>query len=128
MLVVVPTGPVVFNGGSGLQGSIVVTAATGIDDAASGAPWRPSAEPVGEVRFELERQPIYVIPAPAPAPTVTSVSPSSRPEAGGILVTITGTGLTDATSVPFGGVPAASFTEIGRAPVRPPDPKSPHVC
>src|SRR3546814_15797648 len=109
MLVVVPTGPVVFNGGSGLQGSIVVTAATGIDDAASGAPWRPSAAPVGEVRFELERQPIYVIPAPAPAPTVTSVSPSPGPEAGGILVTITCTGLTDAPRVTLAGVPAARF-------------------
>src|SRR3546814_20303366 len=106
MLVVVPTGPVVFNGGSGLQGSIVVTAATGIDDAASGAPWRPSAEPVGEVRFELERQPIYVIPAPAPAPTVTSASPSPGPEAGGILVPIPGPGLPVTTSVPSGAVPA----------------------
>ena len=40
------------------------------------------------------------------APTVTNVSPSSGPIAGGTSVAITGTGLTGATAVSFGGSPA----------------------
>ena len=40
------------------------------------------------------------------APSVSGVSPGSGPVDGGTLVTITGAGLTDATEVDFGGVPA----------------------
>jgi hypothetical protein len=43
-----------------------------------------------------------------PQPTVTGVSPDSGPEAGGTLVTITGTNLTSTLEVDFGGV-AAQF-------------------
>ena len=43
------------------------------------------------------------------APTVTALSPSSGPLAGGSSVVITGTGLTGASTVTFGAVPAASF-------------------
>ncbi|HTX26183.1 MAG TPA: IPT/TIG domain-containing protein [Streptosporangiaceae bacterium] len=39
-----------------------------------------------------------------PAPAVTGVSPASGVTGGGTLVTITGTGLADATQVSFGGV------------------------
>ena len=46
----------------------------------------------------------------AVAPTVTEIGPTSGPETGGTLVTITGTGFTDATAVDFGTVPATSFT------------------
>ena len=41
-----------------------------------------------------------------PAPTVTSISPTSGTTLGGTTVTITGTDLTGATAVTFGGVPA----------------------
>jgi len=44
-----------------------------------------------------------------PAPDVTSVSPSSGPDVGGDVVTITGSGFTNAYEVDFGGV-AAAFT------------------
>ena len=44
----------------------------------------------------------------AVAPTVTSVSPNSGPTAGGTSVTITGTNLTGATSVTFGGASATN--------------------
>jgi hypothetical protein len=40
------------------------------------------------------------------APTLVSVAPSTGPAAGGTSVTITGTGLTGATSVSFGGIAA----------------------
>jgi len=46
------------------------------------------------------------------APAVTSVSPTDGPEAGGTMVTLTGTGFTGASAVSFGGSPAASFTVI----------------
>jgi hypothetical protein len=39
-----------------------------------------------------------------PAPTVTGVSPSTGPEAGGTIVTIAGTSLTNTVEVDFGGV------------------------
>ncbi|MEU4317677.1 ice-binding family protein [Nocardia fluminea] len=42
-------------------------------------------------------------------PTLISVVPSSGPPSGGTVVVLTGTGLTGATAVSFGGTPAALF-------------------
>jgi hypothetical protein len=47
--------------------------------------------------------------AASPAPTVTGISPTSGNNAGGILVNITGTGFTGATSVMFGTTAATNF-------------------
>ena len=44
------------------------------------------------------------------APTVTGVSPSSGTTAGGASVAITGTNLSSASAVLFGGLPATSYT------------------
>jgi PKD repeat protein len=44
------------------------------------------------------------------APTFTSISPTTGPTAGSTVVTIIGTGFTNATAVTFGGTPASSFT------------------
>jgi hypothetical protein len=43
-------------------------------------------------------------------PTVTAVSPNGGPPAGGTSVTITGTNLTGASAVAFGGTAATQFT------------------
>lgn len=51
----------------------------------------------------------YTYTAP---PVVTSVDPSQGPTFGGNTVTITGTGLSGATGVLFGGVPALDFTVL----------------
>jgi hypothetical protein len=53
-----------------------------------------------------------------PAPTIASVSPSAGPLAGGTMVTITGTGLSGATSVTFGATPATYFTVDSATRVR----------
>ena len=45
-----------------------------------------------------------------PAPGVSGLAPTSGPEAGGTPVVITGTDLTGATGVTFGGVAATSYT------------------
>jgi hypothetical protein len=45
-----------------------------------------------------------------PAPTIASLGTTSGPTTGGTSVTISGTDLENATSVSFGGVPAASYT------------------
>ncbi|CAB5690482.1 IPTL-CTERM protein sorting domain [Delftia tsuruhatensis] len=45
-----------------------------------------------------------------PVPTVTSISPNFGPQAGGTIVTITGTNLSGATAVTFGGTPATGYT------------------
>ena len=46
------------------------------------------------------------------APTVTGLSPTSGPEAGGTLVTITGTSFTGATAVDFGATAATNLTVV----------------
>ena len=51
----------------------------------------------------------FTYQAAAAAPTVTDVSPDSGPEAGGVTVTVTGTGFTGATGVKFGQVPALNL-------------------
>ena len=51
-----------------------------------------------------------VVPAPA-APIVSGLSPTGGPAAGGVLVTLTGSGFTGATSVTFGGQ-TATFTLV----------------
>ncbi len=45
-----------------------------------------------------------------PVPTVTSVSPTAASSGGGSVVTITGTGFTNATEVDFGAIPVDTFT------------------
>lgn len=49
-------------------------------------------------------------PPPPPGPVISSISPTSGSTAGGTAVTITGTGLTGATSVLFGSVAASGFS------------------
>ena len=46
------------------------------------------------------------------APTITSVVPSSGPITGGTKVTITGTNLTNTSSVMFGGTPGTSISNV----------------
>jgi hypothetical protein len=46
----------------------------------------------------------------AATPSLTTVSPNQGPASGGTTVTLTGTGLTGATAVAFGGNPAITFT------------------
>ncbi len=48
-----------------------------------------------------------------PLPTIVTVAPNQGPPGGGQFVTITGTNLTGASAVGFGGTPAASFTVNG---------------
>ena len=45
-----------------------------------------------------------------PAPTVTNLSPTSGPDVGGTSVVITGTNLTGASAVTFGGINASGYT------------------
>jgi large repetitive protein len=52
----------------------------------------------------------FNVPPPPPVPTITSFTPAIAPA--GRTVTITGTNLTGATSVSFGGIPAGSFSII----------------
>jgi hypothetical protein len=49
---------------------------------------------------------------PVPTPVITSISPSSGPIAGGTTVTISGSGLTGAFFVTFGGSAATAFTVV----------------
>lgn len=49
---------------------------------------------------------------PVLSPTITSITPNTGAEAGGTSVTITGTNLTGATSVTFGGVAATSVVVV----------------
>ena len=50
---------------------------------------------------------LYV--SPGPAPTIAKLAPNRGPTAGGTTVTISGSNLTGASAVTFGGAPAAGF-------------------
>ncbi|HPA50336.1 MAG TPA: IPT/TIG domain-containing protein [Thermoanaerobaculia bacterium] len=52
-----------------------------------------------------------------PKPTIAAVAPASGSTLGGTVVTITGTNLSGASAVTFGGTPAASFTVDSAAQV-----------
>ncbi|MFZ0004497.1 MAG: IPT/TIG domain-containing protein [Methanoregula sp.] len=49
---------------------------------------------------------------PLSPPVITGISPSNGPASGGTSVTITGSGLSGATGVSFGSIPATSFTVV----------------
>ncbi|MDO9324635.1 MAG: IPT/TIG domain-containing protein [Methanoregula sp.] len=51
-------------------------------------------------------------------PTITSISPASGPPAGGTLVTITGTGFTDASTVNFDSTAGTSVTYLSATQIR----------
>jgi autotransporter-associated beta strand protein len=53
----------------------------------------------------------------APAPVVAGISPNSGPDAGGTLVTITGTGFTGATAVDFGTTAATNVTVVNNTTI-----------
>jgi hypothetical protein len=55
---------------------------------------------------------LLISPSMARAQTITSFSPTSGPEDGGTVVTINGTGFTNATTVRFGGVLAQSVAFV----------------
>jgi IPT/TIG domain len=65
---------------------------------------------VGNTSYCTYRAVLSLAPSFVSPPRITSVSATTGPAAGGTSVTITGTGLTGATSVLFGGNPAASYS------------------
>ena len=72
-----------------------------------------AASYVGDSNFNPSNDvivvPQYTFSSP---PAVSGISPTSGPQSGGTLVTISGSSLTAATGVFFGTVPATSFTDV----------------
>jgi hypothetical protein len=56
--------------------------------------------------------------SPQPPPSVSSVTPNSGPAAGGTWVTISGSGLSGARSVWFGGIPAPQVVPVSATSVQ----------
>ncbi|HYN43323.1 MAG TPA: IPT/TIG domain-containing protein, partial [Thermoanaerobaculia bacterium] len=75
----------------------------------AGATARVKVACVGNVFFAISR-PSFTISAPLPPPTVSAIDPASGTTLGGTTVTITGTNLTGATAVTFGGTAATAYT------------------
>lgn len=95
--------------GGGVEGPPIVTPGT--------PPVTPGGGIGGPVSVSASPPPSGSVSGPATVqPSVTGISPSSGPAAGGTSVTITGSGLSGATMVDFGGVGAVmtvnSDTEI----------------
>ncbi len=61
--------------------------------------------------------PFTITEAVTPAPGLTGVSPTSGSTLGGLTVTLTGTSLTGATAVTFGGVAAGALTVVNATTV-----------
>ena len=91
-----PDGSTIYVANTGKGGVGVISTATEAVTATIRVGAAPFAVAATEVRLA--------------APAVTGISPASGPQAGGTSVTITGTGLTGATTVYFGTVAATGFT------------------
>lgn len=91
--------------GAGTSITVISPAATlaGTVDVTVTTPVAPSAVVAADVFTYLAPTP------PSGAPTVTGISPNTGPTSGLTSVVITGTNLSDATAVSFGGEPAESF-------------------
>ena len=61
---------------------------------------------------------LYTYTVPISAPTVTSLQPAYGPEAGGTLITITGTGFIDSPTVTLGGGSCTQVTFISSTKIR----------
>ncbi|MGH9071378.1 MAG: SBBP repeat-containing protein, partial [Acidimicrobiales bacterium] len=86
-------------------GDAYVTASFGVG--ATALPPTRSLGTPGGVSVEEVAGPASTVP-----PIIDQLSPSSGPSVGGTTVTITGASLGGATAVLFGGVPAASYTQV----------------
>jgi streptogramin lyase len=100
------------NFGSGAIGRI--TTAGTLSNFSAGHPGLGIAQGSGDTMWFTEyNNAIGRISTQAAIPTVTGVSPSHGSVDGGGSVTVTGTGLSDVTSVSFGATPATTFAPNG---------------
>jgi uncharacterized protein YhjY with autotransporter beta-barrel domain len=101
-----------------VSGTMVPGLTLATDGTLSGSPTTAGTFTFGVVAIDsstgtgpFSSPPVDVSVTIAPdAPTITGISPYIGPDTGGTTVTITGTNLTGATAVVFGGTPAASFS------------------
>ncbi|MFC3726241.1 cadherin-like beta sandwich domain-containing protein [Neoaquamicrobium sediminum] len=101
-----------------VSGTMVPGLTLAADGSLSGSPTTAGTFTFGVVAIDsstgtgpFSSPPVDVSVTIAPdAPTITGISPYAGPDTGGTTVTITGTNLTGATAVMFGGTPAASFS------------------
>jgi hypothetical protein len=113
-------GTVVTITGTGFAGAAAVTfggtaATTFVVNSATQITATSPSRPAGNALVVVSApsgvsNPLNFVYQAVAAPVVTAVNPSVGPTSGGTVVTITGTGLAGATSVTFGGAPAATFT------------------
>ncbi len=109
--------------GTALEGNVTETGNT----CASVAPlstctltYTPGSTVVAQTNFTIQgsnTDPVTAAIAVDPSVALSSVSPSSGPASGGTGVTLTGVGLTGATSVTFGGVAATSINVLNSTTV-----------
>src|SRR5207245_2370765 len=83
------------------------TLVTAVSPVEAAGPWDVPVTAPGGTSAAVSADRFSVSAATAPA--ITSLSPTSGSTAGGTVVTLTGTNFTGASSVLFGGTPAASF-------------------
>jgi hypothetical protein len=107
-----PTGSVTFYDGSASLGTATLATSGGVTSASLAVSTLAvgnhtiTAVYSGNTNYSSSTSsPLTQVVTPA-VPTVTAVNPNSGPTGGGISVTITGTGFTNATAVDFGTAPA----------------------
>ncbi len=94
----IPAGSFIINNDTQITATSPASAAGTVDLSVTGLSGTSTASQMDRFTFE------------PPPPAVTSVAPNSGQQAGGIIVTVTGSGFTGATSVDFGAVDAPAFT------------------
>lgn len=110
----VPTGPVRFrvDGGTAVERSTVDGVATYSSSTLTAGTHTVTATFPGDGTYRSSTASVTQVVVAAPLPVVSAIWPAVLDTDGGVRVTLTGSGLSDATAVTFGGTPGTGLQVV----------------